>query len=145
MGNKKWLTIIAMVTCSLLMSSSLVLAAETVKSDMLLQINGKHATFASQSLLVNSSLYAPYEAAAKQLGADANWNADTKTLKLQKESNSLEMKEGAMSYKVNGLELTAATSLQVIDGAVFVPVRVVFEAFDYQIKYESKTRSVSMQ
>lgn len=144
MRNKKWLTNIATVTCSLLLSSSVVLAAETVKSDMILQINGKDATFLSQSLLVDSNLYAPYEAVAKQLGADANWNADTKTLKLQKESNSLEMKDGAKSYMVNGLELTAATSLQVIDGAVLVPVRIVFEAFDYQIKYDNKTRSVSM-
>lgn len=144
MRNKKWLTNIATVTCSLLLSSSVVLAAETVKSDMMLQINGKDATFLSQSLLVDSNLYAPYEAVAKQLGADANWNADTKTLKLQKESNSLEMKDGAKSYLVNGLELTAATSLQVIDGAVLVPVRIVFEAFDYQIKYDNKTRSVSM-
>lgn len=144
MRNKKWLTNIATVTCSLLLSSSVVLAAETFKSDMMLQINGKDATFLSQSLLVDSNLYAPYEAVAKQLGADANWNADTKTLKLQKESNSLEMKDGAKSYMVNGLELTAATSLQVIDGAVLVPVRIVFEAFDYQIKYDNKTRSVSM-
>ncbi|WP_248926078.1 stalk domain-containing protein [Paenibacillus hamazuiensis] len=145
MRKKMWLTTAAALTCSLALASSAAFAAEPVKSDMLLQINGKDAEFANQSYLVDSSLYAPYEAVAKQLGAEAKWNAETKTLTMQKESNTLELKAGSRSYKVNGLELAAPTSLQVTDTAVLVPVRVVFEAFDYRIGYDSKTRFVSMQ
>ncbi|MFC0215565.1 stalk domain-containing protein [Paenibacillus chartarius] len=144
MKGKKRLAVAAAVTCSLLLSSSVGFAADSIKSYMSVKIDGKDALFASQSVLVDSSLYAPYEAVAKQLGAEAKWNSGTSTLTIQKESDVLELAADASTYRVNGLERPAATPLQVIDGAVLVPVRLVFEAFDYQIGYEEKTKLVQL-
>ncbi|CAG7645283.1 stalk domain-containing protein [Paenibacillus allorhizosphaerae] len=145
MNHKKRLAAISIMTGSLLFSAAAGAAAESVKSDMAVLIGDTETSFAKQSLLVDSSLYAPYEAAAKQLGAEAKWSAGMKTLTLVKDGNTLEMKAGALSYKMNGLELTSATPLQEIGGSVYIPVRTVFEAFGYQIGYENKTRTVSMQ
>ncbi|WP_284645252.1 stalk domain-containing protein [Paenibacillus silviterrae] len=143
MSRKKWLSTAAVLTCSLMFSTSVGWAAGSVKSDMPVKVNGKDASFASQAILVESSLYAPYEAVAKQLGAEAKWDSRTSMLTFQKESNILELTAGK-AYRVNGLERVTSTPLQVIDGAVFVPVRLAFEAFGYQIGYESKTRLVQM-
>jgi sugar lactone lactonase YvrE len=139
------LSMTAVLTCSMVLATSIGAAAESIKSDMLLHINGKDTGFAAQSYLVDSSLYAPYEAVAKQLGAEAKWDATNKTLTLQKGSNVLELGLGAATYKINGLVLSTSTPLQQIDGTAFVPVRLVFEAFDYSISYDSGKRQVSIQ
>lgn len=145
MRRKKKVMAAAAVTCCFMLTSSVGWAAETVKSDMKLLVNGMESVVAGQSFLVESSLYAPYEAVAKQLGAEANWNAGTSTLTLVKDSNTLELAVGTMSYKANGLELATATPLKMIDGSAFVPVRVVYEAFNYKVGYESRTRTVLLQ
>lgn len=146
MRSVKRITVTAALTCTMVLSSSIgIVSAETVKSDMKLLINDKEASFATQSVLVDSSLYAPYDAVAKQLGAEAKWNAAAQTLLFVKDSNTLELNAGASHYKVNGLTIATTTPLQVSDGNVLVPVRVVFEAFHHQIGYENKSRTVSIR
>jgi sugar lactone lactonase YvrE len=144
MLGKKRMIAAASIACCLVMSTGAGYAAESVKSDMKLLIGGKDAAFAAQSMLVDSSLYAPYDAVAKQLGAEAKWNADTKTLTLHKDGVQLELKADSPKYLANGLELSTSAALQSAGGAVLVPVRLVFEHFGYKIGYEAATRTVSV-
>ncbi|MFE5323617.1 stalk domain-containing protein [Paenibacillus sp. NPDC056579] len=145
MRSVKKIAVTAALSTMVLSASIGVVSAETVKSDMKLLINDKEASFAAQSVLVDSSLYAPYDAVAKQLGVEAKWNEASQTLLLAKDTNTLELSVGASTYKVNGLALATTTPLKVLDGKVLAPVRIVFEAFYHQIGYENKTRTVSIR
>ncbi|NHN29298.1 stalk domain-containing protein [Paenibacillus agricola] len=144
MKIKKWLTATAVATSSLVLLSSMAFAADTVKSNMVLKLNGKDAEYAAQSYLLDSNLYAPYTALARSLGAEAQWKADTKTLTLRKSGGTLEFTVDMKTVTVNGVKLALATPLQMVGDTAHVPVRFVYEAFGYSVGYDAQTRTVSL-
>jgi sugar lactone lactonase YvrE len=144
MKMKQWFTATAVTASSLILLSSITFAADPVKSDMLLKLNGKDADFAVQNYLVDSSLYAPSDAVALQLGAEIQWNAAAKTLTLRKSGGTLEFTANMRAVKVNGVSVPLATPLQVVGETAYVPVRFIYESLGYSIAYDSKTRAVSL-
>jgi sugar lactone lactonase YvrE len=144
MKIKQWLTATAVATSSLVLLSSFAFAADTVKSNMVLKLNGQNVEYATQSYLLDSNLYAPYAAVARSLGAEAQWRADTKTLTLSKSGGTLEFTVDMKAVKVNGVEMALATPLQMVGETAHVPVRFVYESFGYSIGYDPQTRTVSL-
>ncbi|WP_199614164.1 SMP-30/gluconolactonase/LRE family protein [Paenibacillus alkalitolerans] len=117
-------------------------SVQTVKSDMKLVINGKEVVM--ESSLVSHHLYAPYEIVAEQLSAEAKWNEEAKSLSLSREGVTIELTEGANNNKAGNMEEPSTAPLYIADGAVMVPVRAVFEIFEYKVVYDEQTRSVSL-
>jgi sugar lactone lactonase YvrE len=144
MKIKQWLTATAVATSSLILLSSIAFAADPVKSDMVLKLNGKDAEFTARTYLVDNSLYGPADEVARQLGAEITWNNAAKTLTLRKSGSTLEFTANMKAVKVNGVELTLAAPLQMVGEKPYVPVRFIYESLGYSIGYDSKTRVVSV-
>ncbi|SFL12982.1 SMP-30/Gluconolaconase/LRE-like region-containing protein [Paenibacillus sp. 1_12] len=144
MKIKQWLTATAVTTSSLILLSSITFAADPMKSDMVLKLNGKDASFTAQTFLVESNLYGPADEVARQLGAEVTWNAAAKTLTLRKSGSTIEFTANMKTVKVNGVELALTAPLQVIGEKAYVPVRFIYEILGYAIAYDSKTRAVSV-
>lgn len=141
MRRKLWLAA-AVAACGLTLLASGA-AAETIPSDMKLLHNGASLELAEQSYLVEHHLYAPYDAVARQLGAEGVWDADAQSVKLTLNGNSIEFRAGGEVFR-NGLRDSSALPLQLIEGDAYVPVRLVYESFDYTLGYEESTRTVSL-
>lgn len=124
--------------------SSTAWAANVVKSDMKVTVNGKSSELTDLSQLVDSSLYAPYESVAKVIGLEAKWDSGTQTIVLKKDVNVLELQANSVEVKLNGVKAVTETPLQVLAGAVYLPVRLVYESFGQSVGYESATRTVSL-
>lgn len=119
-------------------------AADVVKSDMKVMVNGKASELTDLSQLVDSSLYASYESLSKALGLEAKWDAGTQTIVLTKDVNVMELKANAAEVKLNGVKATTATPLQVLGDSAYLPVRFVNESFGNSVGYESATRTVNL-
>ncbi|HEX2924758.1 MAG TPA: tetratricopeptide repeat protein [Ruminiclostridium sp.] len=81
--------------------------------------------------------FVPLEAAIKYIGGSCRYDRKTSTVYITFKGNSLTIKTGSKSYKLNGKNQTTATPLQVKDNVVFAPVSIfkllgkqVFQADD---------------
>ncbi|NOU92635.1 hypothetical protein GC093_05245 [Paenibacillus sp. LMG 31456] len=142
--RKKVVVSLAVALAYLGSLTSSAMAADAVKSDLKVLLSGKAADFSDHAYLVDNSLYAPYELIAKAVGAEAKWDAMTKTLTLSKDGNTIQLTADTAEQKVNGLAVVTGTPLQVINGNAYVPVRLVYETFGNQISYDSQIRTVSL-
>lgn len=75
----------------------------------------------------------PIRALAEDFGATVDWNADTQTVTVKLDGNTVEMTIGSTTYKVNGTEKTMDTAPIIKDGRTYVPVRFVAEALGFKV------------
>lgn len=137
MKKSKSLGVIVAMTGCLLLSPSTGWAADKVDSNMQTIVDGKSTDQVSR--LIGQTLYSPYALVADQLDAQATWDADQGTLTLTKGTTKITLSDRATSTTAS------YPTLQLVGNQVLVPVRAVFEAFDYKVIYTSATRSVTIQ
>lgn len=137
MKKSKSLGVIVAMTGCLLLSPSTGWAADKVDSNVQTIVDGKSTDQVSR--LIGQTLYSPYALVADQLDAQATWDADQGTLTLTKGTTKITLSDRATSTTAS------YPTLQLVGDQVFVPVRAVFEAFDYKVIYTSATRSVTIQ
>lgn len=128
------------MTGCLLLSPSTGWAADTVDSDIRTLIEGTSTNWDSH--LIGKSLYSPYAVVTTQLGAQATWNAENNVLTLTKGNTTFTLHEDSASANSTS---SANHALQLVGDDVLVPVRAVFEAFNYKVVYTPATRSVDIQ
>lgn len=128
------------MTGCLLLSPSTGWAADTVDSDIRTLIEGTSTNWDSH--LIGKSLYSPYAVVATELGAQATWNAENNVLTLTKGNTTFTLHEDSASTNSTS---SANHALQLVGDDVLVPVRAVFEAFNYKVVYTPATRSVDIQ
>lgn len=140
MKRSKSIGVVVAMTGCLLLSPSTGWAADTVDSDIRTLIEGTSTNWDSH--LIGKSLYSPYAVVATQLGAQATWNTEKNVLTLTKGDMTFTLYKDATSANTTS---PANHTLQVVGDNILVPVRAVFEAFDYKVVYTPATRSVNIQ
>lgn len=140
MKKSKSIGVVVAMTGCLLLSPSTGWAADTVNSDIRTLIEGTSTNWDSH--LIGKSLYSPYAVVATQLGAQATWNTEKNVLTLTKGDMTFTLYKDATSANSTS---SANHTLQVVGDNILVPVRAVFEAFDYKVVYTPATRSVNIQ
>jgi plastocyanin len=119
-------------------------AAETVKSDMPILLDGKTIEAAKSGYLVDNSLFVPYRAIAEQLGADVSWEEHTRTVSASKSGNTVSFVIDEKAATINGTKVTTEVAAQIIDDLTYVPVRFLSETLGLTVGYEESTRTVSL-
>ncbi|WFA20160.1 hypothetical protein ERY13_24435 [Paenibacillus mucilaginosus] len=114
-------------------------AAEPVPSNLSVKWDGEPAALANNAFLLDHILYSPYQPAASAMGAEAKWDAASKTLRLHK--GTVEVELTAEPSAVEGAEPDGAPLLVIGENA-YVPVRFVYERFGYKVGYDQTTRTV---
>jgi hypothetical protein len=102
-------------------------SAETIVNNKIVTID------AAPYVNADSRTMVPIRALAEDFGATVDWNADTQTVTVKLDGNTVEMTIGSTTYKVNGTEKTMDTAPVIKDGRTFVPVRFVAEALGFKV------------
>jgi hypothetical protein len=91
-----------------------------------------------------STNYLPLRFVADTLGAQVVWNGPTKRVTVLRGDKMLELWVGKDSMTVNGARQTLSAPPIVINGSVYVPVRVISEQLGQKVDWESKTKTITI-
>jgi hypothetical protein len=84
----------------------------------------------------------PLRAVLEKIGAEISWEQSTMTAIAEKNGVKVEVPIGKKYILVNGEKLVNDTAALIKDGRTYLPIRIVMEAFGYEVDWDSNTSSV---
>ena len=84
----------------------------------------------------NQTTLVPLRFISENMGASVAWEAKSSTATITKGSKKIQITLGSSKLKINGLSYPLAAPAQYKEGRVFVPLRVISEAFGKKVFYE---------
>lgn len=90
----------------------------------------------------NQRTLVPVRFVAEALGARVGWEAETRSVPIQKDAQSIRLTIGSNIATVNGEEVTFDTQAVMKGGRTFVPLRFVSEILGVAVEWDGKTDTV---
>jgi phosphate transport system substrate-binding protein len=78
------------------------------------------------------------------LGAKLNWDGETKTVTATRKDVTVKLVIGQKTAYVNGKAVTLDVAAKITKGKTMIPLRFVSEAFKSQVKWDSKSQTVTV-
>ncbi len=116
-------------------------------------VNGKEVEFSLNPRVIGGSTFVPMRAVFEALGADVSFDTDTKTVYGKKGNDTIEIKvvqdgneqeDMYKGIKINGETTDIFNYTIMINETVFVPLRVVSEAFGANVTWDAETKTVNI-
>lgn len=115
-------------------------AAENIK----VIIDNEIVEFDVQPQIVNNRTMVPMRTIFEKLGATIEWNQQTNTVTAVKDSTKISLTVGEEKIIINDEEKVIDASPCVIDGRTLAPVRVISEAFDLEVNWDERTKTITI-
>jgi hypothetical protein len=114
-------------------------------------INGLGATSGNNSLVLEAAPYiksgrtmVPIRAVAEPFGAKVDWDSASKTITVSFQGHTVKLTVGKNTAIVDNATKTLDVAPEIVNGRTFVPARFVSEALDMTVKWDAKTKTVSV-
>ena len=121
------------------------LTDNSVNSGIHVYYNGKRISFHSYSQnpeILEGRTLVPLRSIFEAMGAQVEWNSDTKTATAKRGKVSVEITIGANEIYKNGKAISVDVPAQIVNDRTMVPARVIAEAFGAQVEWNANGRSV---
>lgn len=106
-------------------------------------IDGSYVVFADQKPVIkNDRTLIPLRAIFEALGADVDWNDETKTVTSAKGDIKISLAIGSDQLYVNGEAKTIDVPAQIINDRTMIPLRAVAESFGCKVDWVGETKTV---
>ena len=113
------------------------------KDKVKVTVNGNHVSFDEAPVIKNGRTLVPLRAIFEKLGADVNWDENTKTITASRSGVNVKLQIDSNVMDVNGyLKKELEVSATIINSRTFVPVRAISEAFSCNVEWDDGTRTV---
>ncbi|MDD4390243.1 MAG: stalk domain-containing protein [Eubacteriales bacterium] len=110
-----------------------------------LLVNGELQSYGTAPENINGTVFVPMRDICETLGAEVEWSAERKEIKAEANGDSMLIKIGSVNAFVNNSMKTLLAAPYIQDGTTMVPVRFVSEAFGAKVKWDSSSRTVSIE
>lgn len=92
--------------------------------------------------IIDGRTMVPVRAIFEGVGADVEWDSQTKTITGNKGPIVIVMKIGEKSININGQSIDMDSSAIIIDERTYAPARYVAEAFGFDVKWDPELKEV---
>lgn len=129
--------LIALALSAVCMLSTVSLAAN---NEPAVYLNGEQMTFDVNPFIENSRTLVPFRAIFEAVGADVEWDGETRTVIAAREKNgeatfiTLQIDSAAF---VNGEEKELDVPAKIVSDRTFVPLRFVVEALGEKVEWDN--------
>lgn len=118
-------------------------SANAANGNISVMLDGKTLEFEQPPVIVEERTLVPLRAIFESLGADVEWDDETKTVTSVKDDVTVKMTIGDSAFEKNGEKLELDVPAQIVgDGYTMVPARAVAESFGVDVKWEDDTKTV---
>lgn len=120
-------------------------AAPAKQSDIKVAYNQKAIQFPDQKpVILNSRTLVPIRPIAETLGFNVDWNEQTRTVTIQKDTKHISLVVSQKIAKRNGETIKLDVPAQILNKRTVVPVRFIAEALDYQVDWDQAAQTVKI-
>lgn len=130
---KKRMALIAGVLVSFMM---------TAASAISVQVNNTPVAFDVPPVMVQGHTMVPMRAIFETLGADIEWNGNTRTVKATRGEDVIQLTIHSATMKVNDTEVVLEIAPMMKEGRTMVPLRAISEAFHNTVSWDGVSRTV---
>lgn len=107
-------------------------------------VNGEQVVFDQQPIVIGSRVLVPVRGIFEKMGATVVWIPDTRTVRAQRGTTSVELRIGSTAALVNGATVALDVPAQIVGGRTLVPLRFISESLGAQVDYNAGTRTVAI-
>ena len=135
------------VFCVLLSSTMLLGGVSAVyggEKNISLQINGSEISTEVPPTVIDGRTMVPVRAIFEAVGANIEFDAETKTITATKNDTTVKMTVGAKTANVNNKEVQLDTPAVIVNGRTLAPARFVAETFGYTVQWDAENKIVKI-
>ena len=121
-----------------------VFAEDAQSNGISVYLNGEEMTFDSEPYIENGTTRVPMRAIFEGLGADVDFDAETKTVIAQKDGTEIKLTIGEDTAYVNGEANKLLVPAEIKNSRTMVPLRFVSEALGAQVDWDGETKTVTI-
>lgn len=129
---------------SVLAAAALVSVPAVGEADISVLVNGKAINFDVPPQIIDGRTLVPLRAIFEALGAEVNWNGETRTVTAQRDDTQISMTIGNNVMKVDSREIVLDVPPQIIGDRTLVPARAAAEGFGAEVGWDGETRTVTI-
>ena len=107
-------------------------------------VDGAELAFDVDPVIENDRTLVPMRLIFEALGAQVNWNADTKTVTAERQETQVSLTIGSNALFVNGEKKTLDVPAQIIQDRTLVPVRAIAESFRCIVDWDGDRQMVTV-
>ncbi len=100
--------------------------------------------FPVEPFITEGTTFVPMRAIFEALGAEVDWNGDTRTVTSVKNGAKIEITIGSTAVYRNGIEETLLAAPVIVDDYTMVPLRFVSESFGCTVDWDGDTQTVTI-
>ncbi|MBY9077620.1 phosphodiester glycosidase family protein [Paenibacillus sp. HN-1] len=110
-----------------------------------LTVNGVKKVIDSAPLNQNGTTYVPIKYVLDAFGGSATWNSAAKNIMVLRGSKAMELTVNKKEFILNGKRQSAEVAPILLQGRTLVPLRLVSEQLGLTVKWEQKTKTVTIE
>jgi hypothetical protein len=115
------------------------------QSSINVKINGQNLYFDVNPIIDNGRTLVPLRGIFESMGADVQWDAQTKTVLATKGNTKVKLQIGSDNAYVNDQVIPLDVPAKIVNGSTLVPVRFISESFGAAVSWDSKSSTVIIQ
>ena len=126
---------------------ALMTTAVFAESPVAITVNGAAIEFTAETgapFIDNGNTLVPFRVTIEKIGAEVEWNAETRTAIAKKGDITVEAPIGENHVLSNGEKIEISTAAVIQDGKTYLPIRVVVEALGGEVEWNGETRTVEI-
>ena len=131
-----------------LMSTGMLFSGVTVaygeESNISLQINGSEISAEVPPTIIDGRTMVPVRAIFEAVGANIDFDAETKTITARNGDTTVNMTVGANAVTVNNKEVQLDAPAVIVNGRTLAPARFVAETFGYTVQWDAENKIVKI-
>ncbi len=105
---------------------------------------GKNLKFDVPPVLKSGRLLVPIRALSTALGADVEWNNETRTATIVFDGKTIEIAMSNENILVNGSPVETDVPAEIINGRIVVPLRFIIENMGLEIEWDQDTQTAEV-
>lgn len=121
-----------------------IMSAAVYADGISIEIMGQRLYTENEPQIVDGRTMVPVRAIFEGIGANVEWDSDTKTITGTMADNIVVMQIDNSKFSINGSEKYMDASPQIIDGRTYAPARYVAEAFGFNVEWDSANKIVKI-
>ena len=123
--------------------ASAVMAASAYAADISIVIDGNEVSSdTAPQITAEGRTIVPLRVISEELGAKVDWDQETKTVTVEKESSTLKLTIGEKVMKDNDSEIQLDSPAQIVNDRTMVPLRAISESFGCEVDWDGETKTV---
>lgn len=138
---KKMITMFAAVTVAL---SALAVPVSADVTYAGVEFNGVKVQFEQDPVIEEGRVLVPFRFVAEKLGANVEWDAETKTVTCEKNGLKMALTANQKDIVVSGQSVEIDVPVKILNDRVMVPLRIVADALGADVEWDAENKTVKI-